>query len=329
MKFDFTLSKSADSAAGLHDLMLSQEARLERAIKEFIALGQSDEVIAEVVGMIDAGDISGAIDLIDQQMSVIKPAANQVFQTAAKFEAKSLIRSELKTIRPLLTAHIDLYAPEAAQIAQSLTTGLIRSISEGQAQVIQTTILNGWASGQTKAQTARLIRGVIGLSPYQVQEVESYRRQLQTQSASALTRHFRDRRFDPTVNRALAGDTILSDDQIDRMVEAFRKKRVAYRAKFIAQDQSTNLIDAAREVAVLQIAAKAGIHQEQIEGTWETNLDGKERINHGSLNGQVRRIGEPYIGINGIPLMRPHDPNAPASETCGCRCGRRWHFRFN
>ena len=49
---------------------------------------------------------------------------------------------------------------------------------------------------------------------------------------------------------------------------------------------------------------------------WSAKLDGRERESHRRANGEVREKNEPFS----TGYLRPHDPNAPASENVNCRC---------
>lgn len=53
---------------------------------------------------------------------------------------------------------------------------------------------------------------------------------------------------------------------------------------------------------------------------WRTRRDGRVRNSHGDLEGDYVRIGEPFITVNNVRLMRPGDPGAPLHETINCRC---------
>lgn len=44
------------------------------------------------------------------------------------------------------------------------------------------------------------------------------------------------------------------------------------------------------------------------------------RENHEAIDGQIRDVDEPFDLPNGVQLMHPRDPAAPASETINCGC---------
>ncbi|HRI06294.1 MAG TPA: phage portal protein [Nannocystaceae bacterium] len=80
------------------------------------------------------------------------------------------------------------------------------------------------------------------------------------------------------------------------------------RAATIARTETAKAVSTAREVQMKD----AGV----IEHQWISNRDDHVRDSHRELDGDVRRIGEEFKPH----LRRPHDPEAPASETVNCRC---------
>ena len=76
------------------------------------------------------------------------------------------------------------------------------------------------AAGHPPAKMASLVREHIGLTPYQAQQVQNYRADLETLNTTALQRQLRDKRFDMPVARAIAEGKPLTPEQIDRFTGA-------------------------------------------------------------------------------------------------------------
>lgn len=53
---------------------------------------------------------------------------------------------------------------------------------------------------------------------------------------------------------------------------------------------------------------------------WRRSGKVHSRVNHDAIDGQIREIGEPFQLGNGVELMHPRDPKAPAAETINCGC---------
>lgn len=82
----------------------------------------------------------------------------------------------------------------------------------------------------------------------------------------------------------------------------------SYRARLIAQQETYNALSAANFDAMNE----GGVQRHK----WVTRGDGKVRDSHKRLNGEVRKVGEPFS--NG--LLYPRDPNGKPGEVIGCRC---------
>lgn len=52
---------------------------------------------------------------------------------------------------------------------------------------------------------------------------------------------------------------------------------------------------------------------------WLTRRDDRVRHDHADANGQLQLLDDPFT-VGGIEMSAPHDPTAPASQVCNCRC---------
>lgn len=53
---------------------------------------------------------------------------------------------------------------------------------------------------------------------------------------------------------------------------------------------------------------------------WRRSGKIHSRANHDAIDGQIREVDEPFQLANGVELMQPRDPRAPAAETINCGC---------
>ena len=74
------------------------------------------------------------------------------------------------------------------------------------------------------------------------------------------------------------------------------------------------------------IAAATQARQEQaakalpgLKKQWRPSGKIHSRPAHDAADGQVRAVDEPFL-VNGVPLLYPRDPAAPAAETVNCGC---------
>lgn len=224
---------------------------------------------------------------------------------------------------PEIGFNFDMRAPRVEQQLRDYSLGLIRNLSDTSREAVRTALVLGATTGATIPEQARLIRQSVGLAPGQVQWVHSYKVQLQRLDPRVLDRALRDARFDPTIKKAIASGTPLSPEQIERMVDAYHRRTLAYRATTIAR---TEAIRATNNAAVAQ--TRAMVEQDlglEVEKTWITAGDERVRHSHQRLNGQkVIGLDTPFetVGEDGKPVFIrwPHDPMAPAGEVINCRC---------
>ena len=86
------------------------------------------------------------------------------------------------------------------------------------------------------------------------------------------------------------------------------------RAKTIARTEAGRI----QEQATMDAAYKAKDKGADVVKQWSSRRDGKTRLNHRILDGQVRELNEPFT-IGTKEAMEPHG-FGDASEDCNCRC---------
>jgi uncharacterized protein with gpF-like domain len=143
---------------------------------------------------------------------------------------------------------------------------------------------------------------------------------LENNSTSALGRALRDRRFDASVERAVAAGEPLEPEQIDRMVGRYRDRMLAMRAETIARTESLSVVSLARHEATKQAMEQAGFSADEVKRTWRATKDKRTRDSHSEMDGQTVGFDEPFVSGDGNELMYPGDPSAPASDRINCRC---------
>lgn len=211
-------------------------------------------------------------------------------------------------------------APTAVEMLRADGLRLVRGITDEQRAAFTEAIASGMERGDNPRVTARALRGSLGLTQRQQQAVANYRRALEQGSQNALDRALRDRRFDRTVERAVAGDTPLTSPQIDRMVDRYRERYIAYRAEVVARTEALRAVHGAAEETYRQALVRGDLDPHEIQRKWLAARDRRTRDSHRAMDGQLRPIGEAFRSGDGYALRHPGDPNAPASETVQCRC---------
>jgi hypothetical protein len=240
----------------------------------------------------------------------------RAFATVGRSEAAAISRKLGKPIR------FDPTHPYVGKLIGEARQRFLRDFAKDQHAVIRQAV-----SRMTKAYNPNEprdpktpIASTIGLTAQDENYAANYYYSLSRNNADALDRVLRDKRFDSTVEEAVEGNEQLSTADIDRMVEAYRRRRLVYRAKRIAHVVALNAINESRHAALRQAANQANFREDQIIRIWNAVGDDATRDSHFSLDGaEVQGFDEPFDSDHG-PIMYPGDPAADIAETAGCRC---------
>lgn len=165
--------------------------------------------------------------------------------------------------------------------------------------------------------------GFIGLTEAQRGYAENARDELRQLDRAYLGRSLRDKRFDRSVKAAIAAGKPLSETQITRIVGRYNDRLLEFRGEAIARTESINALRAGRREGNLQILDTGKVGNDQIERTWDTTLDGRERKDHAAMNGEkVMGMFTPWVLPDESRLMFPGDTSlgAGADQVVNCRC---------
>lgn len=177
------------------------------------------------------------------------------------------------------------------------------------------------ASQVTPIRSMKVVRRGLTLTGRQVRAVDNFRRMLEDGSSESLTRQLRDRRFDPTLRRAIAGEIVLTTDQIDRMVQRYIDRQIDFRARTIAATEAVRIANESDNLFWRQAVESGQVDVNQIKRKWITSKDEKVRPSHRFAGRQPAvDLDEPFLTGDGNSLRFPGDPRAPASDTINCRC---------
>ena len=209
--------------------------------------------------------------------------------------------------------------PEVERAARLHQAKLAGELSQQQIDAIQSAVIDQTRMGLSPEETARRIRESIGLAPDQARHVATFRQQLEILDPRVMNRALRDRRYDSAIRKAMEEGSPLSEDQIDRMTDAYQRRWIAYRAKTIAR---TEVVRAANKGAIESARQQLNAMPDMtVVKTWVATKDEKTRPHHRDLDGKsVVGLDTPFMLPDGEVIRYPHDDIAPASETINCRC---------
>ena len=298
----------------LERLLGNVEPKLRLEFLMLVGLVEETDDLGALEALLERGQIAEALRNLARASNKFAAAWSVAFVSAAE-ETEDFLDSIQGVI-----IDFDQANPRAIEIMRQNRLRLVRELSEQQREATRITMLEGIMRGENPRAMARRFRQSIGLAPTQARALESYRTALQNGERNALERALRDKRFDPTVERAVSGGLRLGEEQVNRMVERYREKLLAHRAEVIARTEGLRAVHMGTEEMFRQAIDAREIDPQNLVRTWNTASDSRVRDTHRTMNGQHRPFGEPFTSGSGAKLRYPGDMDAPAGETINCRC---------
>lgn len=262
-----TIRVRKDRAAGLEALLAKVEPALAKAILAGLESMADDAKIDEVADAIATGDVGkvlAALRLTTDGFVGLTPAAQQATYAAGQAAAASIAATTGVRFA------FDVLNPRLIQWLQTYSLGLIREIDTSTKEAIRSVLVTGMNAGKNPRTVARDVKGIVGLTERQARAVMNYRTELETfhtrrtgggykvggkidrvngfqvlrpdadgNPMDGITeRRLRDFRYDGQLKTAMETGKPLSPAQIDKMVAAYERKYLAYRARTIARTEA-------------------------------------------------------------------------------------------
>jgi uncharacterized protein with gpF-like domain len=298
-------------------LLINQSAKVRQAVNQYVKGLTSESMIRRVADTLESDGPAAVLDLIDAHVIPLADSINSGFAGIGAHEV-----GNLAALVGTASASIsfDPASPRAAARMAQNKLNFVTNFTQQQRNTTRTALQSALDTGAGPREAARAFRDSIGLTDSQMAAVDSYRTLLEDGNADALDRALRDRRFDRTVDNAIANDEPLTQSQIDMMVGRYRDRYLALRADTIARTETMRVLNEARQEAVDQVVEDTGIEPSRVTRTWVATLDDRTRDTHAEMDGQIVGMDEPFVSPSGATLMYPGDPDAPPEEVINCRC---------
>ena len=305
-----------DDLDEIKNLLAREDTEIRRAFMRFVRQVREPGVLSGIVDKLQDGNINGALAIMGRYISDFADELPKSFVRAA--------RSEMQRLAPAVgqtSLDFNVGDPAAAKLMRRSKLEFITNFTDKQRDSVRSALADSLDRGEGEKQAAKRIKSSIGLTENQYKAVDNYRQLLENSSAEALQRDLRDKRSDRPVQSAIDRGDVLSDTQIDRLVDAYGNNMLNYRARTIARTESHRATSRARHEAQRQALKRARIRANRATRRWNTILDGRERDTHEAMNQQTRvGFDRPFLSPSGAELLYPGDPDAPAEEVVGCRC---------
>lgn len=322
------------------EAMLAKEsAKIKKAFQKYIDSFEDEAILAEIANALDTGNVDTSLDtedadaslnirnidtalkIMESHISVMSNIIPEVFISAATAETEFLAVSLGSAGTAGVGVGFDPTNPRAAAKMRENRMQFVKEFSDKQRDASRQALTRAFAeTGTNPRATARAFVKSMGLTATQEEAVNNYQRLLQSNSSAALDRGLRARRYDSMVERAIKDKEPLSEAQIARMTEQYRKNYLRYRAEVIARTESLRATSTARQEAAIQVVEDTGMDPDRVVRTWGATNDARTRDIHADMDGQEVGLEEPFIDGAGNELMYPGDPSAPEETTIQCRC---------
>lgn len=293
------------------NLLSHGDAELRRTWTEVVDYMRRTHQLEEIQRLIEQGRYEEITNVVQRAAERLAQEWARQFAAAAMAAAHSISEESGRLISYDTT---NSFATRALDLRR---LEIVTDLTAEQRQLIQQVIARGLQDGKNPLQVARDLRSSVGLTPAQEQIVANYEQALRRGDfASVRARQLHDDRF----NQALQQGRILTEDQIDRMVDRYRQNWINLRAETIARTEALRALHEGTAELFRQAFESGELDPDEIEVIWSSALRATTRDSHRTMHGQKRRPGEAFVSGNGVTLRYPGDPAAPPSETVNCLC---------
>lgn len=282
---------------------------LARAIEKAFAALRTSLPEAELIRLIENGSIYQVVASMVSD-AALKSAFAPAHQQLQSTVAASVEYSARHLPRKVVRIAFDVLNPRHIDAIRKLDTEVLQVLETETRETVRAFVENGLRDGTGPRTIARDLRQIVGLAPKDAQAVANFRRMLEQGDRTALRRALRDRRFDGTLDRVLGSGDGLKKPQIDTMVDAYARRSLKNRAETIARTAANETLKVGNRLAVEDGVELGALDGETLFRRWVTTLDGRERLSHREMHGEVARWDQPYR--NGQMY--------PGENEYNCRC---------
>lgn len=255
---------------------------------------------------------SGLIDeIIDQALldRAFIPLRNRLLDAIRRgFDATIADVPRAGKIQGTIAIQFDTLNPRVLDAIRELDTRVLAALKDDVRDVVRAHIENGLRDGRAPKSVAREIRAMIGLGPSQLEQVENFRDAL----AGVNNRRVTDYKLrNKTVDRLLAKGP-LTEEQIDRYVDLYTKRRIAQNAETVSRTATLDSYRLGQHLSWKDARDKGVIPPNAVMKKQWIQIDRPtKRPEHELLHGEIVDFDAPYS--NGSII-----PGDQGEYGCGC-----------
>ena len=318
-----------DDLEAIDELSSNAEYRIRQNFFERVQKLKSEKSLKIIRDYLESGQIDLALKYLESQEEDSYSLFFSVFLSAAILEIglkTSALISFARKLNSIDVTNIPLNFDPLDPLSASIIRRILGQIELERKQTVRASnlelILQGQSEGLSPSQIASRIQIYSGLTLNQIRTVLNYENLLRSGNKEAARRLLRDPSFDPLLTRK--GPLVLTNEQIQMMVAAYRNKMLNSHAEFLGRNLANKIINEARQEALKQVLNRMNLPQNFLVKEWRSVRDNRVRRTHNhsvGMDGQkVRGMEAHFVSPSGARLKHPHDSSAPISETAGCRC---------
>lgn len=302
-------------------------------------------VLKRLVERLERGDIAGAIDVLQIEAEAfgrLELAIGEAYNAGGIDMAGSMVLRDPNGSR--IAFRFGVRNPEAEAWLRDHSARLVTRIVDDQREAIRVALTEGLAQGNNPRTTAldiigRTSRatnsrtgGLIGLTAPQERFVSAARQELLSGEPDLLrhylTRERRDKRFDAAIRNAIAEGRAIDKEMVNRIAGRYADRLLALRGEMLSRTETMMALGKSRDDAMRQAILSGKVDAAFVTKRWRSAGDNRVRHTHRALNNDEVGFYQSFQSPSGATLRFPGDPEAPISETSGCRCGLEYRIDY-
>ncbi len=255
---------------------------------------------SQLARIISTGNLDALLDAALRQAlmdTAFQPVRDQIRRSVGQSVTYYAKQIAIPATLPGVTIAFDVLSPHVIDGIRSLETKVVGDLENDVRETVRAFVENGLRDGVGPRTIARDLRTVVGLGPSQLEQVQNFRDALTGQNGRSVADYtLRDKRFDRTIAK---GD--LTPEQVDKMVEAYRKKRIAQNAETVARTATLDAQKLGQHLAMQDAIQKGVYDPNRLVKTWRGVMDSRERDSHIAMEGDTVPWDQPYSNGQMIP----------------------------
>lgn len=342
-----TIRKARSTPADIEALADKLAPGLAKAIFEALDGMKDDLDLDDLAAALASGDLNAVFSILDAV------GTKELGMGLAGLQDAAWAGGALAAVG--MTPRVGGVVFEFDRLNPALTTwlrdyrlNLIREINETTKEGVRGALMTGMQGGKNPRVQAREIKEIVGLTRRQSAAVGAFRKELETfhlkRSAKGwglktkidrapggdqvfkpgkdgkpqdgiLERRLRDFRSDGVLQRSLDTGKALKPEQIDKMVAAYQRKYLKYRAETIARTEAMRALNMGVVDAWHQAVAAGTVPEVQVRRFWKVGKDERTCAICNAIPGMNAKgvaLAKPFATPKGAMMMGPVHPD--------CRC---------